>query len=153
MKEITYENRIAAEFGGAEGLAAHGAMVRDLAASLKGNAKLAGNPALRALLQQRAYANVTVVNAPHAPFSGDHDFSRDGRDEAPRPRQGRRGGLAPLRRASERQGGLIRRGRAPARPPARRPHPPCQKSNRSPRKPSRFFFRYGSACCRPASRS
>jgi NTE family protein len=78
MKEITYENRIAAEFGGAEGLAQHGAMVRDLAASLKGNARLARNPALRALLRQRAYANVQVVNAPHAPFSGDHDFSRDG---------------------------------------------------------------------------
>ena len=78
MKEITYENRIAAEFGGASELAAHGAMIRDLAASLEGNAKLARNPALGALLRQRAYANVTVVNAPHAPFSGDHDFSRDG---------------------------------------------------------------------------
>jgi NTE family protein len=78
MKEITYENRIEAEFGGAEGLAAHGAMVRDLAASLKSNARLARSPALHALLRQRAYANVNVVNAPHAPFSGDHDFSRDG---------------------------------------------------------------------------
>jgi NTE family protein len=78
MKEITYENRIAAEYGGADRLAAHGAAVRDLAVSLKGNAKLARNPALRQLLRQRAYANVNVINAPHAPFSGDHDFSRDG---------------------------------------------------------------------------
>jgi len=78
MKEITYENRVLADFGGADGLAAHGAMVCDLAASLKGNAKLARNPALHALLRQRAYANVQVLNAGHAPFSGDHDFSRGG---------------------------------------------------------------------------
>lgn len=78
MKEITYENRVLADFGGADGLVAHGAMVRDLAASLKGNAKLTRNPALSALLRQRAYANVKVLSAAHAPFSGDHDFSRVG---------------------------------------------------------------------------
>ena len=78
MKEITYENRIEAEYGGAENLAAHGVMVRMLADSTRTNAKLTKNPALRRLLRQRAYANVKVVNAPHAPFSGDHDFSSAG---------------------------------------------------------------------------
>lgn len=78
MKEITYENRIEAEFGGAEELVEHGEMVRMLAEGTRKNAKLCKNPALERLLRQRAYANVRVIDAPHAPFSGDHDFSHGG---------------------------------------------------------------------------
>ncbi|MFO1105482.1 MAG: patatin-like phospholipase family protein [Amaricoccus sp.] len=78
MKEITYENRIEAEYGGATGLDAHGKMVRLLAEATKDNPELAKNQTVKAFLRQRAYANVNVIQAPHAPFSGDHDFSYDG---------------------------------------------------------------------------
>lgn len=78
MKEITYENRIEAEYGGAAGLAAHGRMVRMLADAVRSNPDQARNPTVKAFLRQRAYANVNVIQAPHAPFSGDHDFSHSG---------------------------------------------------------------------------
>lgn len=78
MKEITYENRIEAEYEGPDGLAAHGRMVRLLADGARSNPELARNSTVKAFLRQRAYANVHVIQAPHAPFSGDHDFSHDG---------------------------------------------------------------------------
>lgn len=78
VKEITYENRIEARFGGREGLREHGEMVRELAEAVRGTPALKDNPAAATFLRQRAYANVHVIDAPHAPGSGDHDFSHDG---------------------------------------------------------------------------
>lgn len=78
VKEITYENRIEARFGGRDGLKAHGEMVREMADAVRGNSSLKNNPAAATFLRQRAYSNVNVIDAPHAPGSGDHDFSYDG---------------------------------------------------------------------------
>ncbi|MCA8884533.1 MAG: patatin-like phospholipase family protein, partial [Rhodobacteraceae bacterium] len=78
VKEITYENRIEARFGGHEGLVEHGRMVREMADAVRANPALKGNAAAATFLRQRAYCNVNVIDAPHAPGSGDHDFSYDG---------------------------------------------------------------------------
>ncbi|WP_116131853.1 patatin-like phospholipase family protein [Tropicimonas sp. IMCC34043] len=78
VKEITYENRIEADFGGAEALREHGQMVRAVAETLRTHPELGGSPAAQRMLRRRAYANVNVIDAGHAPGSGDHDFSYPG---------------------------------------------------------------------------
>ncbi|MCA8880595.1 MAG: patatin-like phospholipase family protein [Rhodobacteraceae bacterium] len=78
MKEITYENRISAGFGGPEGLRAHGEMIRKLAGTIKADPSIANSAEAKRLLRERAFANIHVIEAANAPFSGDHDFSSAG---------------------------------------------------------------------------
>ncbi|MEM1129893.1 MAG: patatin-like phospholipase family protein [Pseudomonadota bacterium] len=75
VKELTYENRIEAEYGGVVGMHEYGEMARQLHERFKDDPKFADNRAAHRLGRQRALAHLHVIEAPHAPTSGDRDFS------------------------------------------------------------------------------